>query len=157
MMTRRTILLPLLLTVFFALAGASVAHAQGGEHRAGLVVRFADGSVQTSCVSFGEPSISGEQLLNRSGLAVVMDYNAGLGGAVCSISGYGCPVTDCFCRCQGVLCEYWAYYHGSAGGWQYAPTGTSSYQVTDGALEGWSWGNGAFWYLRYRAAGHDIR
>ena len=117
---------------------------QGGEHRAGLVVRFEDGSVQTTCVSFSEPSISGEQLLNRSGLAVAMNYNAGLGGAVCSINGNGCPVTDCFCRCQGIQCEYWAYYHGSDGGWQYASTGTSSYQVTDGALEGWSWGNGSF-------------
>jgi len=145
-MTRRTILLPLLLSALFLLAGASAAHAQDGDHRAGLVIRYADGSVQTQCVAFSEPSITGEELLQRSGLAVTLDYNAGLGGAVCSINNQGCayPIKDCFCKCTGIQCEYWAYYHRTAAGWQYASSGASSYTVTDGALEGWSWGAGNF-------------
>ena len=145
-MTRRTILLPLLLTALFLLAGASAAHAQGGDHRAGLVIRYADGSVQTQCVAFSEPSITGEELLQRSGLAVTLDYNAGLGGAVCSINNQGCayPIKDCFCKCTGIQCEYWAYYHRTAAGWQYASSGASSFLVNDGALEGWSWGAGNF-------------
>ena len=145
-MTRRTILLPLLLTALFLLAGASAAHAQGGDHRAGLVIRYADGSVQTQCVAFSEPSITGEELLQRSGLAVTLDYNAGLGGAVCSINNQGCayPIKDCFCKCTGIQCEYWAYYHRTAAGWQYASSGASSFPVNDGALEGWSWGAGNF-------------
>ena len=87
--------------------------AQGGGNRAALVVRAGDGSVQTKCVSFSESAISGEELLTRSGMTVVINSNAGLGGAVCSINGYGCayPSQDCFCKCQGVKCEYWAYYH----------------------------------------------
>jgi len=143
-MTRRTILLPLLLTALFLLVGASGAHAQDGDHRAGLVIRYADGSVQTQCVAFSEPSITGEELLQRSGLAVTLDYNAGLGGAVCSINNQGCtyPIKDCFCKCTGIQCEYWAYYHRTAVGWQYASSGASSFLVNDGALEGWSWGAG---------------
>ena len=143
-MTRRTILFPLLLTALFLLVGASGAHAQDGDHRAGLVIRYADGSVQTQCVAFSEPSITGEELLQRSGLAVTLDYNAGLGGAVCSINNQGCayPIKDCFCKCTGIQCEYWAYYHRTAVGWQYASSGASSFLVNDGALEGWSWGAG---------------
>jgi len=145
-MMRRTILLSLLLSALSILAGASVARAQGGDHRAGLVIRYADGSVQTQCVSFSESSITGEDLLQRSGLAVTLDYNAGMGGAICSINNQGCafPIKDCFCQCTGAQCEYWAYYHRTDVGWQYASTGASSFLVNDGALEGWSWGPGNF-------------
>ncbi len=145
-MTRRTLLIPLLLTALCLLAGATVASAQGVDHRAGLVIRYGDGSVQTKCVSFSEPSITGEDLLQRSGLAVTLDYNAGIGGAICSINNQGCafPIADCFCQCNGLQCEYWAYYHRTGDGWQYSQVGSSTYQVTDHALEGWSWGSGNF-------------
>ena len=105
-----------------------------------------DGSVQTKCVSFAEPAISGEELLTRSGMTVVLNPNGGFGGAVCSINGYGCayPTQDCFCKCQGVQCEYWAYYHWTGGAWQYSQVGATGYQVKNGALEGWSWGQGNF-------------
>lgn len=120
--------------------------AQQGPNRAALVVRFSDGHVQSACVSFDTHAISGAELLARSGMQAVMDYNSGLGGAVCSVNGDGCayPRQDCFCQCQGLSCEYWASYHWLDGGWQYSQVGASSYQVTDGALEGWSWGQGDF-------------
>ena len=139
------ILLIALLPLLVGLVGAPVT-AQEDTHRAALVIRYDDGRVQTRCVIFTEPSITGEQLLQRSGLAVIMDYNSGLGGAVCSINGSGCgyPAQDCFCHCQGAQCEYWAYYHWGNGGWQYSSVGASNFQVTDGALEGWSWGPGNF-------------
>jgi len=139
---------PLLL--IFILAGLGLTTlpvaGQGVANRAGLVVRYADGRVETRCVAFSEPAISGEELLLRSGMTVIMNYNAGLGGAVCSINAAGCayPQQDCFCQCQGKKCEYWAYYHGTGAGWQYSQVGASSYQVTNGALEGWSWGPGNF-------------
>ena len=145
-MTRRTLLLPLLLTALCLLAGASVAQAEGGDHRAALIVRFGDGSVEKRCVAFSEPSIAGAELLARSGLQLIIDHTSGIGGAVCSIAGKGCafPTQDCFCRCQGLTCEYWAYYHWVDGGWQYSQVGAGGYTVTDGALEGWSWGAGNF-------------
>jgi hypothetical protein len=134
----------MLLLAVLALSWAAAAGAQGGDNRAALVVRYEDGTVETKCVAFSETAISGEELLQRSGLTAVMDYNALAGGAVCSIQGVGCSVQDCFCRCQGADCQYWAYYHWVDGGWQYSQLGASSFQVKNGALEGWSWGPGNF-------------
>ena len=54
-MTRRTLLLPLLLTALCLLAGASTARAEGGDHRAALVVRFADNSVETRASRSANP------------------------------------------------------------------------------------------------------
>ena len=133
-----------LLLAVVALPFATLAGAQDGENRAALVIRYEDGSLETKCVAFSEPQITGEDLLQRSGLTAVMDYNALTGGAVCSIQGLGCSVQDCFCRCQGTDCQYWAYYHWVDGGWQYSQLGASSYQVRNGALDGWSWGPGNF-------------
>ncbi len=117
---------------------------QQGPQRAALVVQFADKTVATRCVTFSEPAITGADLLSRSGLPAVMDYNAGLGGAVCSISNQGCafPAESCFCRCQGASCEYWAYYYWEDDAWRYSAVGASGRQVTEGAVEAWSWGPG---------------
>ncbi len=112
--------------------------------RTALVVQFPDKTLETRCVTFSEPVITGADLLARSGLPAVLDYNAGLGGAVCSIEQAGCafPAESCFCRCQGASCEYWAYYYWEDGAWRYSAVGASGRQVTDGALEAWSWGPG---------------
>ncbi len=129
-------------SVLFVQPGA----AQGGGNRAALVVRDGNGTIAKKCVAFAEASISGEELLRRSGLTATINYNAGLGGAICSINGYGCayPKQDCFCKCQGVKCEYWAYWHWNSAAWQYSAVGASSYQVKNGALEGWAWGEGSY-------------
>ena len=120
------------------------AQAQEGGHRAAVVVRFGDGSVQTQCVRFSEASISGAELLRRAGMTLTIDTSAGMGAAVCSINGQGCtyPTQSCFCQCRGSNCQYWAYYHWTGGGWSYSQTGASAYQIQDGALEGWAWGPG---------------
>ena len=65
-------------------------NAQAATHRAGLVVRFGDGSVVTRCVSFSEPSLTGAELLTRSGLSVVLDLSSSLGAGVCKIGNQGC-------------------------------------------------------------------
>jgi hypothetical protein len=144
MTMRRAILLALASSILGILGGVSAARAQDGGGRAALVVRFPDGSVETRCVGFSGSSITGAELLARSGLQIILDYNSGLGGAVCSIAGSGCafPAQECFCQCQGLSCEYWAYYHWRAGGWEYSQVGASSFAVSDGAVEGWSWGPG---------------
>ena len=149
MLTRRSLLFFSLLCAALLAGGVRAARAEGdGVNRAGLVIRYADGTVQTQCVLFSEASLTGEELLQRSGLSVTMDYNAGLGGAVCSINNQGCffpaQTQECFCQCQGASCEYWAYFHRTNTGWSYSSVGSSSYVVTNGALEGWSWGQGNF-------------
>lgn len=125
-------------------AMATPAAGQDGPYHAALVVQFADKTVETRCVAFSEPTITGADLLARSGLRTVLDYNAGLGGAVCSINNQGCafPRESCFCRCQGAECEYWAYYAWENDAWRYSSVGASNRQVADGALEAWSWGPG---------------
>jgi hypothetical protein len=148
-MKARAMLRPLwwagiLLPVVLLVVSAAAARAQGGDNRVALVVRYEDGTVETKCISFSEPTLTGEELLQRSGLTAVIDYNALAGGAVCSIQGLGCSVQDCFCRCQGADCRYWAYYHWVDGSWQYSQVGATGSQIKDGAIEGWSWGPGNF-------------
>ena len=142
---RRIALLIGVLAIVTALGMAS-AIAQEPGNRAALIVRYGDGSTDALCVQFSETSITGEELLRRSGLNAVVDTSSGQGGAVCSINGSGCafPQEACFCQCFGAQCEYWAYYHWVNGQWEYSSVGASLYDVANGALEGWSWGPGNF-------------
>lgn len=111
---------------------------QEGPNRAALVVRFSDDNVVTRCVAFSEPTIDGEELLRRSGLEVGFASN----GSLCSIQNAGCPINDCFCRCPFPECEYWAFYQQKDGAWQYSNVGAAWSQVSDGAVQAWSWGSG---------------
>lgn len=130
-----------------ALAVASMATPVRAQEdgRAGLVIVTGSGDVITRCVDFAGDSIRGDELLARSGLAVVSDPQSSMGATVCSIEGVGCkyPAQDCFCKCQGSPCVYWSYWrYGEADGWNYSGMGASNTQVRDGAVEGWVWGDG---------------
>lgn len=114
-------------------------------NRAGIVVRFSDGRVQTSCVSFKTESISGLDLLQRTGLDVIAQSSGG-GAAVCKIGGDGCafPAEPCFCKFGGgQQGQYWAYWRLNGAAWQYAAQGASSIRVTNGDVNGWAWGTGS--------------
>ena len=128
--------------VMLASGAPTRVNAQAATHRAALVVRFGDGSVVTRCVSFGEPSISGAELLMRAGLSVVLDLNSSIGAGVCKIGNQGCDRgKSCFCQCEGSTCAYWQYFHLQNSAWRYSNLGAGVYQVSDGAVEGWAWGN----------------
>lgn len=113
-------------------------------NRAGLVITFSDGSTLTRCVEFEADEISGAELLQASGATIVMSSYGGLGGGVCRIGDDGCDnPSDCFCKCKGAKCEYWAYYHlGQDGAWEYSQVGASSHRLADGDVDGWAWGPG---------------
>jgi hypothetical protein len=115
--------------------------AQAVNHAA-VVVQAATGQVQTACVAFTEPEITGYDLLLRSDMdtTVAVDGN---GTAVCAIGETGCPANDCFCQCTGADCVYWSYWHQLAGEWQYAKGGAGQYAITDGMVDGWVWGSGS--------------
>jgi hypothetical protein len=131
----------LFLAILLAAVPASV-NAQGTPRRAGLVVRFGDGSVVTRCVAFREPSITGMELLTRAGFALRVDTGSSIGAGVCKINSLGCDAgKSCFCQCEGSTCAYWQYFHLVNGAWTYSVLGAGLYQVSDGAVEGWSWGN----------------
>lgn len=135
---KRTALLLLLLVTSLT----SIIHAQE-QNRAALVVRYEDGRVETRCVPFDEEQVTGYDLLNRAGLAVEAQI-VGMGATVCRLNDQGCPQSDCFCHCPGGSdCLYWSYWTQAEGAWQYASIGPSLRQVSDGMVEGWSWGPGS--------------
>ncbi len=107
-------------------------------NRAGLVVQSGEGQVKTACVRFTEASLTGYDLLVRSGLLVNSLTDPSLGTAVCGIEDTGCPVDDCFCA----MPDYWAYWQVGPTGWAYAVTGAGQSVVMNGSLDGWSWGAG---------------
>jgi hypothetical protein len=106
--------------------------------RSGLVVQFAEGEAITVCVRFGNDSLTGYEVLVRSGLAVDPLTDPSMGVAVCGIENTGCPVSDCFCG----MPNYWSYWQAGSTGWAYAATGSGQSLVTNGSVEGWSWGEG---------------
>ncbi len=113
------------------------AAADAGAHHAGLVVDFGGGTVITRCVAFDEATISGYELLQRSGLALEVAVS-GPGAAICSIEGTGCPASDCFCHFPP---DYWSYWHLEGESWSYSQVGAEGYAVEDGAVDGWLWGD----------------
>lgn len=121
--------------------------AQGPNH-AGIVIRFADGTVRTACVAFEKESVTSATLLQMAGPQVIVDPASGFGEAICKISdgdhSNGCdfPQEDCFCQCQGANCVYWAFYYLENGQWVYANTGPSHRQIKNGDVDGWVWGAG---------------
>lgn len=117
--------------------GAPFAQA-GGQNRA-VVVVDTGGSVRAACVLFSESSISGAEALQRAGMAPVLQGYGGLGAGVCSLNGVGCPSDGSCLTCQAP--SYWQYWRSSGGGFSYSNAGASGTQVTDGSIEGWSFGS----------------
>ena len=107
-------------------------------NQAGVAVFFGDGTVITSCVSFSESSLTGLELLQRSGLSIETATNPNQGTAVCKIGDVGSPSADCF----GSMPNYWSYWQLGEDGWAYAVVGADQSQVVDGDVNAWSWGEG---------------
>ena len=131
--------------ILFAILVTPIYAQQTGPHQAGLVVVHGDGRIVAACVDFSEESINGAELLRRSGLEVALGSYGGLGYGVCAISDEGCPAgQDCFCQCRGSPCNYWVYSHRrSDGSWAISGVGASSWQLYDGDVDGWVWGDGS--------------
>lgn len=127
--------------------GARLAQAalQAGP-RAGLVVSFGDGRVQTECIDLGDDGqATGEEILRGAGLTIAADYGSGLGAGVCKIDNVGCsfPAEGCFCQCSlnpGDLCRYWGYSFLEDGEWRFSNRGASTSIVGAGDVQGWAWG-----------------
>ena len=91
-----------------------------------------DGSVVTRCVAFDASSISGEELLNRSGVAWSSQTFGGFGDAVCALDGEPARYVDCPGKDS-----YWAVFVARGGGsWQLANVGISTLALHDGDAEG---------------------
>jgi hypothetical protein len=128
-----------------ALVQTNLAGAQG-ESRAGLVVAHGDGRMAYALVTFDGESISGEELLDRTGLAVTEVSFGGLGVAVCAIDETGCDIGECRKRvCQGPQRDdpYWQYFTSDGdGAWHVAALGISGDEVGNGAIRALIWSAG---------------
>ncbi len=133
--------LSLALTLVAALLLGSGAAADTA-NRAGLVVRHDDGTLIYVLVTFTEDSITSEELLLRSGLEAEVAPFGGLGGAVCSLDGEGCPATDCFCKSYTSPAYFWHFYTLQDGAWVEELRGPASRDLHDGDIDGWSWTSG---------------
>ena len=116
-------------------------------NQAGIVVQFGKGDIETRCIAFEGDEISGDELLVRSGLQVIVDASTGMGITVCQIEGVGCayPAEHCFCQCMGGgECAYWTYFYRDPDEavWTYSPLGAVLRKVKPGSVEGWVWGDG---------------
>jgi hypothetical protein len=107
-------------------------------HRAALFVQMDDETFETRCVTFSEGSLSGYEILERSGLGVEAQVDAS-GTLVCKIGSQGCPVEDCWCDFPP---NYWSYWQLDNGSWAYSPLGSGGSTVEDGDVDGWRWGEG---------------
>ncbi len=105
-------------------------------HQAALVVQSGD-VVLTRCVSFSSESITGAELLERSGLYVELTHDPGMGAFVCKIDRYGCPAENCMCAYPP---DYWRYWLQRNGTWQFSPVGASNRLLRHGDMDGWTWG-----------------
>lgn len=142
MLNRRIVLLSIGSALLALFGGHPWVQAQE-PNRAVIVIRFGEDAVEARCVAFSEPQISGYEALQRAGFVVNARFE-GLGGAMCGIEETGCPAGDCFCQCKGGdECVYWSYWHQAESSWRYAAVGATTYQLSDGSVDGWSWGPGS--------------
>lgn len=141
--------IPPLVLVLFVLAWSSlpVSALADEPNQAALAILFPKARVETRCVEFEEHAITGADLLNRSGLNLIMDGSSGMGITLCQVEGLGCayPTEDCFCQCMtGSGCAYWNYYYRDPGepDWTYSPLGVLLRETGPGSVEAWVWGDG---------------
>jgi hypothetical protein len=106
--------------------------AAAGSGHAALVVEHGDGSVLTRCVSFGTATVTGDQLLDSSGVAWSGQAFGSYGQAVCALDSEPAHYTSCPGQ-DG----YWAVFVSRDGGaWQLSSIGISSLTLADGDAEG---------------------
>lgn len=141
---RRLAWLGLILLLIVGAVGWPPAPAQASRpNGAGLVVRHGDGRLIYVYVEFNEPTITGEELLLRSGLALETTPFAGQGQAICRLDGEGCPASDCFCESYSSPAYFWVYFKLTPEGtWASQPIGAGNRVIQDGDVDGWSWTSG---------------
>ncbi len=114
---------------------AGMALAQAGTKQVGLVIALPGNQVHAELVTVPITATAFDALQKAS--VQVVSTNGDFGPAVCSISGTGCPSSDCFCDKN----HFWAYYHldQTTGKWVASQEGVAAYQPADGAVEGFVW------------------
>lgn len=110
--------------------------AASGSHHVALVVQHGNGSTVSKCVSFSGPSLTGQQVLDQSGVEYRTIDFGGLSAAVCQVDGE--PVffpPTCWATTSGS--PFWELFVARKGdGWASSNLGVSSLEFKDGDAEG---------------------
>ena len=109
--------------------------------RAALVVDPGEeGDPYRFCVQLPDESVSGIELIQLAGEQHGLTYELGNGGqSVCMLAGVGSSSGN---ECFGEYPDFWGYWRGDDGSWEWSGTGAGSTVVEAGDVEGWSWGRG---------------
>lgn len=128
--------------MLLASASPGIAADTGENHIAGLIVDYGEGRISYALVPFTEDTLSGFELLDRSGLSLLTVQFGGLGNGVCAIEGTGCDLAACrtrLCQTGDPASPFWHYAQYRDATWVFAPLGASASSVSDGGLDAWSW------------------
>ena len=110
---------------------------------AGIVVDYGDGRMSYALVPYAGDTLSGMQLLDRSGLSLLTVEFGAMGEGVCAIAQTGCDISACrrrLCQSGDPDSPFWHYLRQTEPGtWQLAPLGASSSVIEDGDVDGWFW------------------
>ncbi|MGC9356430.1 MAG: hypothetical protein ACP5GX_01105 [Anaerolineae bacterium] len=113
--------------VLFSLLPLSITAAQDA-NQAGLVIDYGDGTVETLCVTFTEPAISGLTLLDRSGIPYTQE------------DSFVTSIHDVNCGGDPDCTFFWSYwYQDEEGAWQAYNVGAADAEIVDGSVDGWRW------------------
>lgn len=137
-----TIRLLVVLLVVAVSLGPGMMRAQAPVDYAGIVIRPGDGTVTYAYVPL-DTSVSGIELLRKSGISLVTVGFGGLGEGVCRIEQTGCDVGPCrtrLCQTGDRESPYWRYFQqDDTGQWVGSPLGGSATTIAPGEIDGWSW------------------
>ncbi|MBN1536965.1 MAG: hypothetical protein JW908_09560 [Anaerolineales bacterium] len=127
-----SIIFALVLTLFLVATIKNASYA--ADDNQGYVIIQSDPSQRYIREITFSSTINGLQALELVG-AQVVTTTSGSSVLVCAIDGVGCPSDDCFCDTA-----YWGYSYWDGSAWQDYMVGADSSTLSDGAVEGWKWG-----------------
>lgn len=131
-----------LAVLFILLAVLGIPASAQRPNGAGVVVRHGDGTLIMAYVQFEGESISGNALLEQTGLQITAAPYGGLGTGICMIDHEGCGADNCYCESYDNPAEFWQYYSWDGSAWVLQPFGPSTREISDGDIDGWSWTGG---------------
>lgn len=129
-----------MLAVWPLLAEADTVRAETIDTHVGIVISYGDESLEFILFEIDRADeISAMDLLIESDLELEISPFGGLGEAVCSIDGTGCPGSDCFCESFSSPAYYWQFFQWDDQQWVPQHQGASQHVMEPGQILGWSW------------------
>ena len=115
----------------------------GGEaasHQAGVIIDYGNGAQTWLWVPFASESITMTEILQRSGLDLVLVNSGTWGNAICKIESTGCDPAACRRLCQTTSSDpFWHLLRLDGDTWRMSANGADGVAVHDGDVIALSW------------------